>query len=86
MKIKETGNEKTVHIKNGEENFRRMRRYRRDIRHRPYISTACDGLLMLCNCDITRSADLPGSVDNRTGKTRRITKHKLDNLREKLDV
>jgi aspartyl/asparaginyl-tRNA synthetase len=40
----------------------------------------------LCNCDITRSADLPNSVDNRTGKTCTITKHKLDNQREKLDM
>jgi len=66
--------------KKRQEEFWFLRRHRRDIRHRPYIGTAGGGLLMLCNCDITRSADLPGSVDNRTGKTRRITKHKFDHL------
>jgi hypothetical protein len=38
------------------------------------------------NGDNTCTTDLPNSVDNRTGKTRRITQHKLDNLREKLDI
>lgn len=63
-----------------------MRWYRRDLRHRPYAGETHSGFLMPCNRRGAAAANLPRSMDNRAEKTLRITKHKLNHLREKLDM